>query len=160
MSRRAAREVALRALFQVDVGRSRPERALEYNVQEMGLPADDVPFARRLVEGTLAHMDEVDQLIKEYAVNWSIDRMAKTDRNILRMAIYELLYEEDVPGSVTINEAVELAKTYGDADSSRFVNGILGAVLKNRVPAKVSTSSELSSVGPPPAEPLSGEPSP
>lgn len=122
------------------MGRAKPERALEYNVRELALPPDDVPFARRLVEGALAHVAEIDAIIKESATNWSIDRMAKTDRNILRMAIYEILYEKDVPGSVSVNEAVELAKIYGDADSSRFVNGILGNVLKTRAPLKVAAS--------------------
>ena len=69
----------------------------------------------------------------ENSTNWSLDRMARTDRNILRMAIYEILYESDVPGSVSVNEAVELAKIYGDADSSKFVNGILGNVLRKYV---------------------------
>lgn len=133
MSRRAAREVAVRALFQIDVGRAKPERALEYNVREMALPKEYVPFAKRLVEGALAHVQEIDAIIEKYATNWSIDRMARTDRNILRMAIYELLHESDVPGSVTVNEAVELAKMYGDADSGKFVNGILGNVLRNHL---------------------------
>lgn len=152
MSRRAAREVAIRALFQIDVGRSKPERAIEYNVQEMGLPPEYVPFARRLVEGALAHLDEIDAIIEESAINWSIERMANTDRNILRMAIYEILYEEDVPGSVSINEAVELAKKYGDADSGRFVNGILGHVLRTRAPAKASGGSPSASSSAPPEE--------
>jgi len=141
VSRRAAREVAIRALFQVDVGRAKPHRALEYNVQELGLAQEYVPFARRLVEGALAHVEEIDAIIRECATNWSIERMAKTDRNILRMAIYEILYEDDVPGSVSVNEAVELAKLYGDAESSKFVNGILGTVLKKRAPLKAAGGS-------------------
>lgn len=127
--------MAVRALFQIDVGRAKPERALDYNVREMALPKEYVPFATRLVEGALAHVEEIDAIIQEYAANWSIDRMLRTDRNILRMAIYELLYETDVPGSVTVNEAVELAKIYGDADSGKFVNGILGNVLRHHVPS-------------------------
>lgn len=140
MSRRTAREVAVRALFQIDVGRARPERALEYNIDEMALPREYVPFARRLVEGALAHAEEIDGIIQKYATNWSIDRMLRTDRNILRMAIYELLHESDVPGSVTVNEAVELAKLYGDADSGKFVNGILGNVLRDYLSSSYPTS--------------------
>lgn len=88
-------------------------------------------FARRLVEGTLAHMDEIDAIIRKTATHWSVERMARTDRNVLRLAVYELLYETDVPASVTVNEAVELAKQYGDEDSGKFVNGVLGQVLRN-----------------------------
>lgn len=122
--------MAIRTLFQIDVGRAKPERALEYNVNELALPKEYVPFAKRLVEGALAHVEEIDAIIGEHATNWSLDRMARTDRNILRMAIYEILHESDVPGSVSVNEAVELAKIYGDADSGKFVNGILGNVLR------------------------------
>lgn len=106
---------------------------MEYNVKELALPDEYVPFAKRLVEGALAHVDQIDAIIGENSTNWSLDRMARTDRNILRMAIYEILYESDVPGSVSVNEAVELAKIYGDADSSKFVNGILGNVLRKYV---------------------------
>jgi len=109
---------------------------LEYNVQEMALPKEYVPFAERLVQGVLTHVETIDAIIRENAANWSLERMARTDRNILRMAIYELLHVDDVPGSVTINEAVELAKIYGDADSGRFVNGILGNVLRRYAPTK------------------------
>lgn len=123
----------MRALYQIDVGRAKPERALEYNIHELALPQEYVPFAKRIVEGVLAHVDEIDTMIQENAANWSLERMARTDRNILRMAIYEILYEPDVPGSVSVNEAVELAKMYGDADSSRFVNGILGNILRRSV---------------------------
>jgi len=102
----------------------------------MALPKEYVPFAERLVQGVLTHAETIDAIIRENAANWSLERMARTDRNILRMAIYELLHVDDVPGSVTINEAVELAKIYGDADSGRFVNGILGNVLRRYAPTK------------------------
>ena len=131
MGRRAAREAALRALFQIDVGRSSAQRALEYNLEEMQIPEKDRPFVTALVKGTVERLEELDGIIQRFAERWSVDRMARTDRNILRLAIYEILYVDDIPPSVSVNEAVELAKEYGDADSPRFVNGILGSVVRS-----------------------------
>lgn len=130
MSRRLAREVAVRTLFQIDVGRANADRALAYSLEDYELPERDVAFAKALVQGVLSHQSDLDAVIARAARHWSIDRMANTDRNILRIAVYELLHAEDVPASVAVNEAVELAKTYGDADSGKFVNGILGFVLR------------------------------
>ena len=79
----------------------------------------------------MAHCREIDQLIAQYAKEWSLDRMANVDRNILRLAAYEILYEPDVPNSVAVDEAVELAKKYSTAESGKFVNGILGNVLRH-----------------------------
>lgn len=131
MSRRAAREAALRALYQIDVGRSSHERALAYNADEMGLDENARRFARSLIEGTLANLSQIDGVIAKFSQNWSVERLARTDRNILRMAIYELLFQDQVPESVAINEAVELAKAYGDVDSAKFINGILGQLVRN-----------------------------
>lgn len=122
--------MALRTLFQVDLARSNPKRAFAYSLESFELNESDTEFAWRLVEGTLAHLDEIDEVIRRAAIHWTVERMARTDRNVLRMAVYELRYEKDVPESVTVNEAVELAKTYGDADSGKFVNGVLGHVLR------------------------------
>lgn len=131
LSRRAAREVALRSLFQMDVGRTDVEGALSYNLQILPLSEKAVFFARQLVEGTVAHLEDIDETIRRSALRWSVDRMARTDRNILRLAIFELLYHSEAPAKVIVNEAVELAKSYGDDDSGKFVNGILGQVLRS-----------------------------
>lgn len=131
MSRRAAREAALRALFQIDVGRSSVERALEYNLEEMQIPSKDRPFVTELVTGTVRHLEELDQVIHRFAERWSIDRMARTDRNILRLALFEIFHVDDIPPSVSVNEAVELAKVYGDTESPKFVNGLLGNVVRS-----------------------------
>ena len=120
----------MRSLFQIDLSRTSAQKALEYNLHSFELSQGEESFARRLVEGALAHRAEIDALIHRSATHWRVERMARTDRNILRMAIYELLYEQDVPASVTVNEAVELAKVYGDTDSGKFVNGVLGQVLR------------------------------
>jgi N utilization substance protein B len=86
------------------------------------------PFAAELVKGVAEHATELDELISSHAKDWKIDRMPVIDRNLLRMALLEMLYLEDVPAPVAINEAVELAKIYSTEDSSRFVNGLLGSV--------------------------------
>lgn len=130
MSRRLAREAALRVLFQVEVGRSSWQDALTYNSAELGLSEPAQRFAGELVQGTLEHLGEVDQKLAQYSVDWRVDRMPSIDRNILRMATYELLYHDDTPPGVAVNEAVELAKVYGDANSGRFVNGILGNLVR------------------------------
>lgn len=121
MRRRRARELVLRALFQKDfVGES----------AELELPAD--PYAREVLEGIEAHQEEIDHLVEERAEGWRLERLYSVDRNILRLAIYELLYREDVPPEVVIDEAVELAKKYGTERSPAFINGILDRVLKEK----------------------------
>lgn len=130
MSRRLAREAALRALFQVEVGRSKLEDALQYNAAELGLDEGGRTFATNLSHGALMHKEDLDRMVEQYAVDWRIERMPYVDRNILRIAAYELLYARDTPVSVAVNEAVELAKSYGDTNSSRFINGILGNLIR------------------------------
>lgn len=132
MRRRLAREVALKALFAVDLGKVKVDRVLEDLLAEADLPPKDAQFARELAAGTLAHRDETDRIIARQAVGWTIDRMATIDRNILRMALFEILHRDDIPDSVAVNEAVELAKRYGDAESGKFVNGILGEIVRAR----------------------------
>jgi N utilization substance protein B len=89
--------------------------------------------ARALVEGTLAHREAIDELIRGQADNWRLERMPAVDRNILRLAVFELLHQDDVPKLVVLDEAIELAKMYGSEQSSRFVNGLLDGLLKQRV---------------------------
>lgn len=128
MSRRKAREMALQALFQMDMSGVSAERALTTIFQENGI---EDRFTRSLVQGAEQKMTEIDQKIQEHAIDWKLQRMSGVDRNILRLATYELLVpQEDAPPRVSINEAVELAKKYGTEESAKFVNGILGAMLK------------------------------
>ena len=89
-------------------------------------------YAKQLVSGTLDHREEIDDLIREQADNWRLERMPAVDRNILRLAIFEMLYEEDVPKLVVVDEAIELAKRFGSDQSGRFVNGLLDGLLKSR----------------------------
>ena len=128
MSRREAREKAMQVIFQVDVGRADPEEALRRTLGEGALDEASAAFARELVRGTVAYLKEIDGWIKRFTVDWDLERLAGVDRSILRLAIYELLYGEDTPSSVAINEAIELAKTFNSEESGRFVNGLLDSV--------------------------------
>ena len=89
-------------------------------------------YAQSLVEGTLSHIDEIDELIRHQAEHWRLERMPAVDRNILRLAVFEFLYETDVPKLVILDEAIELAKEFGTEQSGRFVNGVLDGILKTR----------------------------
>mgnify|MGYP000300301886 CR=1 FL=1 len=126
--RRKAREIALQVLYQLDVLRIEPREAIELFWVHFNAPAEAREFASELVEGTWAHRDAIDQLISTCSENWTLERMARVDRNILRLAVYELLFDSDTPPKVAINEAVELAKMFGSDSSPRFVNGVLGSL--------------------------------
>ena len=128
--RRRAREFALQILFQQDINRNDWEEGLKLFWDLTPADPDVINFTNILVRGTIEHLEEIDTLIKKYAQNWDINRMAVVDRNLLRFSIYELLYFEEIPPKVTINEAIELAKTFGTQDSGRFINGILDRICK------------------------------
>ncbi len=130
MSRKRARELAFKILFQADVGRNPWQEVLPRTLSEISLPEKSREFLSASVKGTVAHLKEIDGIITKYALDWPLERMANTDRNILRLAVHELLHMPDVPASVTASEAVELAKRYGDEESGRFVNGVLGNVVR------------------------------
>ncbi len=127
MKRRTAREKALQALFQVNVSDTDPNEAIEHALDEERSNA----FMNQLVFGTIEHEKELDELITPNLVNWTIERLANIDKTILRMAAYELKYALDVPANVVIDEAVELAKAFGDDHSSKFVNGVLSKIKQN-----------------------------
>jgi N utilization substance protein B len=129
LSRRRAREIALQVLFQVDLVNAEPNRALNYMLDENSVPDKLAAFTRSLVKGTLEHQLEIDECIKQYAIEWDLTRMANVDRNILRLALYEMLYKV-TPRNVAINEALELAKTFSHDEAPRFINGVLGMVAK------------------------------
>ncbi|MBE9565697.1 MAG: transcription antitermination factor NusB [Proteobacteria bacterium] len=129
--RRAARELALRTLFQVDVGGMKSEEAIDLAFAQEPRDAQTLAFARDLVEGVVNQRARIDAVIEKYARDWTLERMANIDRNVLRLAICELLFMPDIPPSVTVDEAVELAKKYSTAESGRFVNGILGNLVRH-----------------------------
>ena len=120
MKRREAREKAVQTLFQLDNTDMSIEDAIPFIMEK---PIN--PFYETLVKGTTEHRDEVDEELSSKLENWSLERLPKIERTILRMAVYELLYNDEVPHRVVLNEAVELCKQFGDEKSGRFVNGVL-----------------------------------
>jgi N utilization substance protein B len=129
LQRRQARSIALQTLFESDAVNHNPDTVLARHVETDGLSVDTAQFARLLVEGVIGHRDKLDNLISSSAPSWPMDQMAKVDKNILRLAIFEILFNNDVPVKAAINEAIELAKNFGSESSSRFVNGVLGAIV-------------------------------
>ena len=132
--RTQARECALKILYQADITR----RSIDYAGKNYwnDAPTEDKniqEFTTRLTIGIESKLKEIDEKISQYAANWQLKRMAVIDRNVLRLGVFELLFAPDIPPKVTINEAVELAKKYGDLESSKFVNGILDKIHKTEV---------------------------
>ena len=125
MKRRIAREKALQSIFQIDMNETSPKDAIDYVLD--GEASDD--YLEKLVEGVTEHLEEMDSILIKHLEKWTIDRLATVDRNILRVAVYEMIYcKEDVPVNVAINEALEIAKIYGDESSSKFINSVLSKV--------------------------------
>ena len=132
MSRRLARETALQVLFQRDLRKETLITSAEVQrwAEEFNVPSASADFARKLVEDTLANLEEIDKLISSYAQDWAIQRMANVDRNVMRLAACEILFYPDIPGRVTLNEAIELAKRFGGEESAKFVNGVLDKIVE------------------------------
>ncbi len=131
MKRRTARECALQLLFQYDFTQRVPEKKDLQDFWSIRMEPDDIrSFAEEIFYGTLEHLNEIDRTISSVAENWSMQRMAAVDRNILRLATYELLYRPDIPVPVSINEAIEIAKKYASEDSPSFINGILDRIAR------------------------------
>jgi len=127
--RRKGRELALQILYQWDIHRKTSGWLEDFWAQNPA-HSEAKSFAETLVNGVVTHADELDGLLGRYAEHWTVHRMAITDRTVLRMAVYELLYLPDVPARVTLNEAIEVVKLFGDEQSGSFVNGILDRILR------------------------------
>lgn len=127
ISRSRCRELALQVLYQAEYIGHRQGEAIRFyrHFQEREKVP---PYLVKLVEGVAAHQEELDALIRQYSEHWRLERMAAVDRNLLRLALYELLYEPEIPAKVVINEAVELAKRFGSEESGAFINGILDRI--------------------------------
>jgi len=119
-------------LFEVDSVKHPAELVLARRLEEKPLPAEGETFVRQLVQGVLAHRPDLDRIIEDMAPDWPLEQMAIVDRNILRIAIYEITIDGQTPIKVAINEAVELAKLFGSDSSRRFVNGVLGTLVSGR----------------------------
>ena|SRR5207253_3799611 len=126
--RHTGRELALKALYQIDIRGEVSNQDLALFFESFAADERTDAFTLRLVDGAWRERELIDNILAEALEHWSIARLSRVDHNILRMAVYELSRIEDIPARVTINEAIELAKTYGDQNSSRFVNGVLDQV--------------------------------
>jgi len=132
--RTLSREHALKMLYQFDITKRPMEAVVQsYWQAEETKDQEIIAYANLLAQGISAHVQEIDQKISDYATNWQIKRMAIIDRNVMRIGLYELQHTTDIPPKVAINEAVELAKKYGDLESSKFVNGILDKIHKKEI---------------------------
>ena len=146
-NRRRSREAALQILYQDEFHEAGTRAIAEayYWQRAEDLPVDKGEireFARRLLEGVREHHDQVDDLIRAVARNWKIERMSRVDRNILRVATFELLFVDDIPPKVSINEAIEIAKAYGAEDSSAFINGILDKISRQLAERRQAAAGE------------------
>ncbi|MBM3947976.1 MAG: transcription antitermination factor NusB [SAR202 cluster bacterium] len=130
--RRRARAAVLQVLYELDGSRHDPEAVMAAHLAETTLSAQGKAYVRKLVEGVLGRREELDSLIAQYAPNWPVAQLPSVDRNILRIAIFEIVSEGDTPTKVAINEAVEMAKVFGSDSSPKFVNGVLGSVVAAR----------------------------
>jgi N utilization substance protein B len=144
-SRRKARICALQMLFQYDIARPPISELISTYWSELG---DDIgdearQFSNKLAAGTIQHLEEIDQLIKKRAENWRISRMPIVDRNILRLAVYEFIYEPETPKSVIINEALEIARRFSTFEATQFINGVLDAIKRDLESSQASSAANI-----------------
>ncbi len=129
LSRRRARQIALQILYQIDVTNSTLDHALNNLLPETNLDFSEQEFCHALAMGVEVNKSVIDAILSKFAKDWSIERMSYIDRNILRLALYEILFLDDMPIKVSVNEAVELGKRFSDDKATKFINGVLGAVI-------------------------------
>ena len=131
--RRKSREIALQALYMYETNHPDIASILDFSWLEEEANEETLDFSEKLVRGTIQNITEIDDIIIRYAKNWKFERIETIDKTVLRMSIYSLLFQKDIPAPVTINEGIELAKLYGGENSGTFVNGILDTVRKNEL---------------------------
>lgn len=150
-NRHLGRMIVMQSLYQWDFrGQDvkELESALRHNLAEFAADFDDKPFVENLTNGVLEHQREIDSTITKYAPQWPLEQITLVDRNVLRIGIYELKFNTDIPAKVAINEAIELAKTFGGESSGKFVNGVLGAIFRD-----MTAAGEIKSVDKTPHKP-------
>jgi transcription antitermination protein NusB len=128
--RRKSRELAMQALFYMDMIQKEPDEMIDLFCKNFKPSKQVLPFLFTLITGVLQRKDEIDGIIEQFSSNWKVSRMAGVDRNILRIAVFELLWVEEIPSKVSINEAIDIAKKYGTDESGAFINGILDSIRK------------------------------
>ncbi|MBT4850213.1 transcription antitermination factor NusB [Candidatus Parcubacteria bacterium] len=146
-NRHLARNIVLQSLFEWDFnnGKRKIKKVVEHNKKEFAPDFDDQDFSLHLAEAVIKKQEEIDKIITQFAPEWPLDQITMTDRNVLRMGIYELKFDPEIPPKVAINEAIELAKAYGGDSSGKFVNGVLGSIYKEMV--KNGEKQSMSSQG-------------
>jgi len=138
--RRRAREYALQGLYMYELSKTPVDRLVRLEWVDEADPENIRDFAVRLITGSIEHMAEIDELITKHSKNWKFERLSVVDKSILRLSIYAMLHERDIPAVVTINEGIELGKIYGGESSGQFINGILDAVRKHELDEKERNS--------------------
>lgn len=126
--RRKARELGMQAIFSMDLGRNLKPEQFEFFCQNFSPPSGVRDFFEKLVKGVLNNWDMINSLIERFSSNWKVNRMAVVDRNIMRIAIYEMMFCSDIPLKVSINEAIDISKKFGTEESGAFINGILDSI--------------------------------
>lgn len=140
--RRKARESALQILFQLEFDNSKPEETLKRYWANQRSNTETKGFTKQLINGITAHQDEIDRAIQSGSENWRVSRMPIVDRNILRIAVFELFYEKSLAPAIVINEAIEIAKKFGSDKSSPFINGVLDGLLRKMKNNKKSSRED------------------
>lgn len=130
-SRRKARELVLKVLYQKDSTDNKWKETFDYLSDEMGIDEEGRDFAKELIEGTLKNLKLINSKISKFSKHWELSRISVVDRNILRLACYEMLFQNKIPHAVSIDEAIELGKKYSTEESKSFINGVLDGILKN-----------------------------
>ena len=131
--RHKAREYALQGLYMYEVSKSSIDNIIEFEWLDDNISKDTEKFTVKLIEGVISKLEEIDSVIKDYSKNWDFERIAIIDKSILRLALFEMFFMEEIPSVVTINECIDLGKTFGGENSGQFINGILDAVKKNKL---------------------------
>ncbi|HEU0050977.1 MAG TPA: transcription antitermination factor NusB [Patescibacteria group bacterium] len=143
-NRHLARAIAMQSLYEWDFygGEKSAKEILERNLNEFAPKLDEKEFAEKILTGCLEHQPEIDATISKFAPDWPLEKITTVDRNVLRIGTFELLFNFDIPSKVAINEAIELAKTFGGESSGKFVNGVLGAVYRDQLAQGVVKESD------------------
>ncbi|MFA6308696.1 MAG: transcription antitermination factor NusB [Clostridia bacterium] len=143
MGRRASRDIAMKLLYQLEIQKEDKEEQIDITLAQNELSKNDRKYVLDVVKGVFENLSYIDKVIDKYSKGWKINRISKVDLSILRLSIYEIGFMNDIPFSVSINEAVELAKKYSNEDAGSFVNGILGKVSKARILPSESSDEEV-----------------
>lgn len=144
-NRHLARAIALQSLYEWDFHSGKPDASqiLERNLNEFAPTLDEKEFAAKLVEGVTENQEDIDATITKFAPDWPLPKITTVDRNVLRIGTYELKYDQQIPSKVAINEAIELAKTFGGESSGKFVNGVLGAVFRDQAAQGLTKEADI-----------------